>query len=154
MLDRPYVLPEPHGVVLVMGAWNYPLQLSLVPVSGAIAAGNCVIIKPSDLSPATSAFLADALPRYLDSRCYPVVCGGIPECTQLLEQQFDYIFYTGSSAVGKIVREASNKHLTPVTLELGGKRSVAGAGSGSGSGSEGVGRRAGGGDGFEQCSCI
>ncbi|XP_043241338.1 aldehyde dehydrogenase, dimeric NADP-preferring-like isoform X6 [Amphibalanus amphitrite] len=124
MLDRPYVLPEPHGVVLVMGAWNYPLQLSLVPVSGAIAAGNCVVIKPSDLSPATSAFIADTLPRYVDSRCFPVVCGGIPESTQLLEQQFDYIFYTGSSAVGKIVREASNKHLTPVTLELGGKSPV------------------------------
>ncbi|XP_037069044.1 aldehyde dehydrogenase family 3 member B1-like isoform X1 [Pollicipes pollicipes] len=124
MLDRPYVLPEPYGVVLVMGAWNYPLQLSLVPVSGAIAAGNCVVIKPSDLSPATSAFLAEALPRYLDRRCFPVVCGGIPESQQLLQERFDYIFYTGSSAVGKIVREASNRHLTPVTLELGGKSPV------------------------------
>jgi len=124
MLDRPYVLPEPHGVVLVMGAWNYPLQLSLVPVSAAIAAGNCVIIKPSDLSPATTQYLADNLPRYIDAKCFPVVCGGIPESQELLQQRFDYIFYTGSTAVGKIVREASNKHLTPVTLELGGKSPV------------------------------
>ncbi|XP_066941585.1 aldehyde dehydrogenase, dimeric NADP-preferring-like isoform X1 [Macrobrachium rosenbergii] len=119
--DKSYIYNEPYGVVLVMGAWNYPLQLTMLPVAGAIAAGNAVVIKPSEVSPATAAAIANLVPKYIDKDCYPVVCGGIPETTELLKERFDYIFYTGSTTVGKIVREAANKYLTPVTLELGGK---------------------------------
>lgn len=122
LLDTVCIYKDPFGVVLVMGAWNYPLQLTLLPMAAAIAAGNTVIIKPSELAPATAKFIADTLPRYLDQECYQVVLGGIPETTELLKQKFDYIFYTGSSRVGRIVHAAANKHLTPVTLELGGKR--------------------------------
>ncbi|XP_045120725.1 aldehyde dehydrogenase, dimeric NADP-preferring-like isoform X6 [Portunus trituberculatus] len=124
MFDQPLVYHDPYGVVLVMGAWNYPVQLALLPVSGAIAAGNCVIIKPSEVSPATAETIAKLLPKYLDKECYHVICGGIPETTELLKERFDYIFYTGSTTVGKIVRDAANKNLTPVTLELGGKSPV------------------------------
>ncbi|KAK8376602.1 hypothetical protein O3P69_009904 [Scylla paramamosain] len=124
MFDQPLVYHDPYGVVLVLGAWNYPVQLALLPVSGAIAAGNCVIIKPSEVSPATAETIAKLLPKYLDKECYHVICGGIPETTELLKERFDYIFYTGSTAVGKIVRDAANKNLTPVTLELGGKSPV------------------------------
>ncbi|GAB0098231.1 Aldehyde dehydrogenase [Sergentomyia squamirostris] len=121
MLDGVYIYKEPFGVVLVMGAWNYPLQLTLLPVAAAISAGNCVVIKPSEISPNCAKFILDKVPRYLDNECYPVVVGGIPETTELLKHKFDYIFFTGSSNVGKIVHAAANKHLTPVTLELGGK---------------------------------
>ncbi|XP_055686148.1 aldehyde dehydrogenase, dimeric NADP-preferring isoform X7 [Lutzomyia longipalpis] len=121
MLDGVYIYKEPFGVVLVMGAWNYPLQLTLLPVAAAIAAGNCVVIKPSEVSPNCAKFIADKVPRYLDNECYPVILGGIPETTELLKQKFDYIFYTGSTRVGKIVHAAANENLTPVTLELGGK---------------------------------
>ncbi|KAK3883879.1 hypothetical protein Pcinc_011818 [Petrolisthes cinctipes] len=86
-----------------------------------MAAGNTVIIKPSEVSPATASALAKLVPQYLDQACYPVVCGGVAETTELLKERFDYIFYTGSTTVGKIVRDAANKHLTPTTLELGGK---------------------------------
>ncbi|XP_018364387.1 PREDICTED: aldehyde dehydrogenase, dimeric NADP-preferring isoform X1 [Trachymyrmex cornetzi] len=115
---------DPYGVVLVMGAWNYPLQLCILPVMGAIAAGNCVILKPSEIATATMKFLYDTIPKYLDTDSCRVILGGIPETTELLKQRFDYIFYTGSSAVGKIVRKAANEFLTPVTLELGGKSPV------------------------------
>lgn len=121
MLDTVCIYNDPYGVVLVMGAWNYPLQLTLLPVTAAIAAGNAVIIKPSEVASATAKFIADTLPRYLDNECYQVVCGGVAETTELLKQRFDYIFYTGSTRVGRIVHAAANKHLTPVTLELGGK---------------------------------
>lgn len=124
MFDTPVIYHDPYGVVLIMGAWNYPLQLPLLPLSGAIAAGNCVIVKPSELSPATAQAIAELLPKYLDSDCYHVICGGIPETEELLKQRFDYIFYTGSPHVGKIVRDAANKYLTPTTLELGGKSPV------------------------------
>ncbi|XP_034173343.1 aldehyde dehydrogenase type III isoform X4 [Osmia lignaria lignaria] len=124
MLDKVEIRKDPYGIVLVIGPWNYPLQLCLIPVIGAIAAGNCVILKPSELSLATSQLLAKILPRYLDSECVHVVLGGVPETTELLKQKFDYIFYTGSTSVGKIIREAANKFLTPVTLELGGKSPV------------------------------
>lgn len=120
-LDGVYIYKDPFGVVLVMGAWNYPLQLTLLPVAAAIAAGNCVVIKPSDVSVHSAQFMAKTLPKYLDPECYHVVLGGVPETTELLKQKFDYIFYTGSSRVGQIVHAAANKHLTPVTLELGGK---------------------------------
>ena len=115
------VCREPFGVVLIMGPWNYPLQLVLLPLVGALAAGNCAVIKPSELAPATSSFLAAALPRYLDTECIQVIEGGACEATALLAERFDYIFFTGNSRVGRIVLEAAAKHLTPTTLELGGK---------------------------------
>ncbi|XP_055707498.1 aldehyde dehydrogenase, dimeric NADP-preferring isoform X5 [Phlebotomus papatasi] len=121
MLDGVYIYKEPFGVVLVMGAWNYPLQLTLLPVAAAIAAGNCVVIKPSEVSPNCAKFIADKVPRYLDNECFPVILGGVQETTELLKEKFDYIFYTGSTRVGKIVHAAANENLTPVTLELGGK---------------------------------
>ncbi|KAG7210274.1 hypothetical protein KM043_011820 [Ampulex compressa] len=124
LFDKVQIRKDPYGVVLIIGAWNYPLQLCLVPLMGAIAAGNCVILKPSEIAKATSAALGEMLPKYLDTECYHVVQGGVEETTDLLKQRFDYIFYTGSTTVGKIVRDAANKFLTPVTLELGGKSPV------------------------------
>ncbi|XP_053424584.1 aldehyde dehydrogenase family 3 member A2 isoform X1 [Nycticebus coucang] len=121
MLDEAYVQPQPLGVVLIIGAWNYPFVLTLHPLVGAIAAGNAVIIKPSELSENTATILAKLLPQYLDQDLYVVMNGGVKETTELLKQRFDHILYTGSTAVGKIVMEAAAKHLTPVTLELGGK---------------------------------
>lgn len=112
---------EPLGTVLIISPWNYPVNLSLAPLVGAIAAGNTAVLKPSELSPATSRVMTDLLPRYLDTEAVAVVEGGVPESTALLEERFDHIFYTGNSAVARIVMAAAVKHLTPVTLELGGK---------------------------------
>ncbi|KAM9320656.1 aldehyde dehydrogenase family 3 member A2-like [Gastrophryne carolinensis] len=112
---------EPLGVVLVIGAWNYPLVVCLKPVVGAIAAGNAVVIKPSEVSEHTAKLLEKLIPQYLDKDLYPVVNGGIPETTELLAERFDHIFYTGNTAVGKIIMTAAAKNLTSVTLELGGK---------------------------------
>ncbi|KAF7727478.1 Aldehyde dehydrogenase [Apophysomyces ossiformis] len=120
-LDKTYVRKEPKGVVLVIGAWNYPVNLLLLPAVGAIAAGNCVILKPSEVSAHTAAAMARLLPKYLDERAYAVINGGVEETTALLDQQLDHIFYTGNGTVGKIIMTAAAKHLTPVTLELGGK---------------------------------
>lgn len=113
--------PEPLGVVLVIAPWNYPIQLALAPLIGALSAGNCVVLKPSEVTVASSALLAELIPRYLDPECVAVVEGGVKEATALLEQRWDHIFYTGGERVGKIVMTAAAKHLTPVTLELGGK---------------------------------
>jgi aldehyde dehydrogenase (NAD+) len=118
---RSYVYREPLGVTLIIGAWNYPLQLLLLPLIGAIAAGNCAVLKPSELAPKASALVAKWLPKYLDRRAVQVVEGGVPETTALLDQSWDHIFFTGSGAVARIVMEAAARHLTPVTLELGGK---------------------------------
>ncbi len=115
------VMREPLGVVLVIAPWNYPVQLLLGPVIGALAAGNAVVAKPSELAPATSALLARLVPQYLDPRAVAIVEGAVRETTQLLEQRFDHIFYTGNGTVGRIVMAAAVKNLTPVTLELGGK---------------------------------
>ncbi len=115
---------EPLGVALVIAPWNYPLLLALSPVIGALGAGNAVVVKPSELAPATSALIAELLPRALDARAVAVVEGGVPETTALLEQRFDTIFYTGNGRVGRIVMAAAAEHLTPVTLELGGKSPV------------------------------
>ncbi|MFD7091477.1 MULTISPECIES: aldehyde dehydrogenase family protein [unclassified Streptomyces] len=115
------IVRDPLGVVLIIGPWNYPVQLVLAPLVGALAAGNTVVIKPSELAPASSAALAELVPRYLDSEAVAVVEGAVPETTALLEQRFDHIFYTGSGPVGRIVMTAAARHLTPVTLELGGK---------------------------------
>ncbi|WP_244305290.1 aldehyde dehydrogenase family protein [Kitasatospora cheerisanensis] len=118
---RARTVREPLGTVLVISPWNYPLQLALTPLVGALAAGNCAVVKPSELAPATSAALAHWLPRVLDPQAVAVVEGGVPETTALLEQRFDHVFYTGNGAVGRIVMTAAARHLTPVTLELGGK---------------------------------
>lgn len=115
------VVREPLGVVLIIAPWNYPLMLALSPLLGAIAAGNTAVVKPSELAPATSATIARLLPQYLDPHAIAVVTGGVPQTTALLAEKFDHIFYTGSGRVGKIVATAAAQHLTPITLELGGK---------------------------------
>ncbi|XP_055513609.1 aldehyde dehydrogenase family 3 member A2-like [Leucoraja erinacea] len=121
MMDTVYIHREPLGVVLIIGAWNYPLALVLQPLVGAIAAGNAAVVKPSEVSGNTAELLAQLLPQYLDKDTYPVITGGAEVATELLKHPFDHILYTGSTAVGRIVMEAAAKHLTPVTLELGGK---------------------------------
>ncbi|MFJ5280895.1 aldehyde dehydrogenase family protein [Streptomyces parvulus] len=113
------VHPEPLGVCLIIAPWNYPLTLTLNPLVGALSAGNAAVVKPSELAPATSALLADLLPRHLEA--VTVVEGAVEETTTLLAQRFDHIFYTGNGTVGRIVATAAAKHLTPVTLELGGQ---------------------------------
>jgi len=118
------VMREPLGVVTVIAPWNYPVQLLLAPLIGALAAGNTVVLKPSELAVATSTLLARLVPAYLDREAVTVVEGGIPETTELLAQRVDHIFYTGNGAVGRIVLQAAASHLTPVTLELGGKSPV------------------------------
>ncbi len=112
---------EPYGVVLIIGAWNYPLQLCLAPLISALAAGNCAVIKPSEQAPHTSAVIATRLKDYLDRSAICVIEGGVEEGKALLEQRFDYIFYTGSQEIGQKVMLAAARHLTPLTLELGGK---------------------------------
>jgi aldehyde dehydrogenase (NAD+) len=118
------IYQDPYGVVLIMAPWNYPVQLTLVPLISALAAGNCAVVKPSAYAPATSALLAELLSRTFPPDYVSVVEGGRAENTALLEQPFDSIFFTGSPAVGKTVMTAAAKHLTPVTLELGGKSPV------------------------------
>ncbi len=118
---RSYVQPESKGVALIIAPWNYPLSMVLAPLVGAIAGGNCVVMKPSEVTANVSAALAAILPRYLDGDAFAVVEGGVPETTELLEQRFDHILYTGNERVARIVMTAAAKHLTPVTLELGGK---------------------------------
>lgn len=113
----------PLGVVLVIGPWNYPLQLLLAPLAGALAAGNAAVLKPSEQAPATSAALARWIPEYLAGAA-EVVEGGIPETAALLAERFDHIFFTGGEAGAKVVMRAAAEHLTPVTLELGGKSPV------------------------------
>ncbi|XP_003206222.2 aldehyde dehydrogenase family 3 member B1 [Meleagris gallopavo] len=120
-LDLAFIRKDPYGVVLIIGPWNYPIYLLLVPLIGAIAAGNCVIIKPSKLTKNSEKLMEEVLPKYLDKDCFAVVTAGVEETTRLLENKFDYIFFTGSPSVGRIIMTAAAKHLTPVTLELGGK---------------------------------
>ncbi|KEP52072.1 aldehyde dehydrogenase (NAD) family protein [Rhizoctonia solani 123E] len=121
---KPVVRKEPKGVVLVISPFNYPVWLALSPAIGAIAAGCAVVVKPSELTPATSALLAELIAKYLPPDVITVVNGGIPETTRLLDLPWAHIFYTGGGNVGKIVATAAAKHLTPVTLELGGKSPV------------------------------
>ena len=118
---RGELVAEPLGVVLVIAPWNYPVYLSVTPLLAALAAGNCVVVKPSEVASASSALLARLLPEYLDPDAVAVVEGGVAETTDLLSQRWDHILYTGGPVVGRIVAEAAAKHLTPVTLELGGK---------------------------------
>ena len=119
--SRSYRKPCPYGTVLIMSPWNYPLLLTLGPLVDALAAGNTAVVKPSAYSPATSAVLAELLGSLFPQEYVAVVTGGREENAILLEQKFDYIFFTGSKAVGKTVLEKAAAHLTPVTLELGGK---------------------------------
>ena len=124
LLNQPaksYLVPEPLGVSLVIGAWNFPYNLSLIPIVGSIAAGNTTILKPSELPAATSRVMARLINENFDRNFLHVVEGEIPETTALLNQRFDKIFFTGSPQVGKIVNKAAAGHLTNVTLELGGK---------------------------------
>lgn len=119
-----YTIPEPLGVTLIISSWNYPYQLSLAPIVAAIAAGNTIIVKPSEISPKTSNVMATILNEAFDPNFLKVIQGGVQETTELLKQKFDKIFFTGSTTVGKIVYKAAAEYLTPVTLELGGKSPV------------------------------
>jgi aldehyde dehydrogenase (NAD+) len=114
-------VPQPLGVVCVIAPWNYPVQLLLIPAAGAIAAGNAVVMKPSEVSSETSRVLAKIVPQYFTDKAVAIVEGGVQETTELLKQKFDHIFYTGNGAVGRVVMRAAAENLTPVTLELGGK---------------------------------
>uniref|UniRef100_A0ACD5ZL95 Uncharacterized protein n=1 Tax=Avena sativa TaxID=4498 RepID=A0ACD5ZL95_AVESA len=115
------VVPEPLGVVLVFSCWNLPLGLALEPLSGALAAGNAVVVKPSELAPSTAAFLATNIPKYLDPRAVKVVLGGPEVGEQLMEHRWDKVLFTGSARIGRIILAKAAKHLTPVALELGSK---------------------------------
>lgn len=115
------IYPEPYGNVLIISPWNYPFWLTMVPLAGAIAAGNCIVLKPSELAPATSLVMKQLLDEIFEPGFVTVVEGDASVSEQLLAQQFDYIFFTGSTPVGKIVAQAAAKNLTPCTLELGGK---------------------------------
>ncbi len=118
---RSRIVREPLGVVLIIAPWNYPVQLLFGPLVGALAAGNAAVLKPSEVTAHTSAALAKLVPQYLDPEGVALVEGGVPETTALLAERFDHIFYTGGGRVARVVMEAAAKHLTPVTLELGGK---------------------------------
>ncbi|GAA5108441.1 aldehyde dehydrogenase family protein [Haloechinothrix salitolerans] len=115
---------EPLGLVVIIGPWNYPFYLALGPLVGVLAAGNCAVIKPSELAPASSRLLADLLPRHLDSDAVAVVEGGAVEVSSIIEQRVDHIIFTGGPTAGRKVMAAAAAHLTPVTLELGGKSPV------------------------------
>ncbi len=115
------ITPESLGTVCVIAPWNYPVQLLLSPLVPALAAGNTAVLKPSEVTPTVAALLEELVPMYLDEHAVAVVTGGVEETTALLEERFDHIFYTGNGTVGRIVMAAAARHLTPVTLELGGK---------------------------------
>ncbi|QXE02575.1 aldehyde dehydrogenase [Terribacillus sp. DMT04] len=118
---KSFIQPEPYGSALVIAPWNYPFQLAVSPLVGAIAGGNTAVLKPSELTPKTSAVLSGLINDHFPEEYLHVVEGEVETSTALLKEDFDYIFFTGSTGVGKIVAEAAAKHLTPVTLELGGK---------------------------------
>ncbi|MBH0347620.1 MULTISPECIES: aldehyde dehydrogenase [Bacillus] len=115
------VVPEPYGVTLIIAPWNYPFQLAIAPLVGALAAGNTIVLKPSELTPNVSKVITGMLEELFQEELVAVVEGGVEESTALLKEPFDYIFFTGSVGVGKVVMEAAAKQLTPLTLELGGK---------------------------------
>lgn len=115
------IIHEPHGLCLIISPYNYPFNLTLSPLIGAIAAGNVCVIKPSELTPACEALLARLIVKYLDPDCFRVYCGDHLVASALLKEPWDFIFYTGSTRVGRIVAAAAAEHLTPIVLELGGK---------------------------------
>jgi aldehyde dehydrogenase (NAD+) len=119
--SKSYIYSEPYGIALIISPWNYPLQLAIAPLIGAIAAGNCAVLKPSELTPETSKLMADLINKTFPEEYVSVVQGDSDTTQLLLKEKFDYIFFTGSVSVGKVIMEAAAKHLTPVTLELGGK---------------------------------
>lgn len=119
--SKSFIYPEPYGVALIIAPWNYPFQLAIAPLIGALAAGNCAVIKPSELTPRTSSILRNIINENFPNDYISVVEGDVETSTSLLREKFDYIFFTGSVPVGRIIMEAASKHLTPVTLELGGK---------------------------------
>jgi len=118
---KSYIIPEPLGTVLVISAWNYPYQLALIPTISALAAGNTVVIKPSEIPKNTSKILAEIINSNFNSNYLTVIEGGVKTTTELLKEKWDKIFFTGSTSVGKIIYKAAAESLTPVTLELGGK---------------------------------
>lgn len=120
-LSSSYIKPEPYGISLIMSPWNYPFQLAIAPLVGSISAGNCTMVKPSAYSPATSSVINKIIRENFDEAYIAVIEGGRDENKALLDEKFDYIFFTGSISVGKLVMEAASRNLTPVTLELGGK---------------------------------
>ncbi len=113
--------PDPLGTVCIIAPWNYPVQLLFAPLVPALAAGNTAVLKPSEVTPTVSALIEELVPLYFDRHVVAVVTGAVDETTALLEQRFDHIFYTGNGKVGRVVMRAAAEHLTPVTLELGGK---------------------------------
>ena len=113
--------PEPLGTVCIIAPWNYPVQLLFAPLVPALAAGNTAVLKPSEVTPSVAALIEELVPKYFDSSTVAVVTGAVKETTALLEERFDHIFYTGNGQVGRVVMRAAAEHLTPVTLELGGK---------------------------------
>lgn len=115
------IIPQPKGVSLIIGPWNYPFQLLFSPLVGSIAAGNTAVLKASEIAPATAAAIAALIKATFSPEFCAVVEGGVPETTELLKERFDHIFFTGSIPVGRIIMRAAAEHLTPVTLELGGK---------------------------------
>jgi len=119
--SRQKIISEPYGVILILSPWNYPFLLTISPLIGALAAGNCCIVKPSEIAPATASVLMHLLTEALPTELVCVINGGVAESKALLEERFDYIFYTGNGKVGRYVMEKAAQHLTPVTLELGGK---------------------------------
>lgn len=116
-----YIYQEPYGRVLIIGPWNYPFELLFMPLIGSITAGNCSVVKPSEMAPNCSRVIANIIKKNFDQSYIAVAEGGAEETQALLEQKFDYIFFTGGTRVGKIIMESAAKHLTPITLELGGK---------------------------------
>lgn len=123
-VHRLCVRPEPKGVVLIIAPWNVPWQLLIRPLASAIAAGNLAVLKPSELNPKTSPLIAKLIHKYMDPDCFRVIEGAVTETTALLNNRWDHIFYTGNGAIGRVVMAAAAKHLTPVTMELGGKSPV------------------------------
>mgnify|MGYP000031968588 CR=1 FL=1 len=121
---RSYTIAEPLGSILIIGAWNYPIQLMFAPLTSALAAGNTAVLKPSELAPNVSRLIARLVRSYFSEDIVTVIEGGVAETTELLACEFDHIMYTGSGNVAKIVMQAAAKYLTPVTLELGGKSPV------------------------------
>ncbi len=119
--SKAFIYSEPYGVAVIISPWNYPLQLAIAPLIGAIAAGNCAILKPSELTPETSKLIGELINKTFPAEYITVVQGDADTTQSLLKEKLDYIFFTGSVAVGKVIMEAAAKHLTPVTLELGGK---------------------------------